>query len=348
MNRVRAALLAVLALVAGSASAAALPTLGLDPERTTVSGLSSGAYMAQQLHLAYSGRIAGAALVAGGPWHCAEGSLQAALGRCMMPAEGRGPEVAALAAAARAAAKAGRIAPLTGLAGDTVLVLHGAGDTTVSPVLGKAAAELYQMLGQGLEPPMQVRTDLGRAFGHTFPTLGEGSRCGKAETPWVGACGFDAAGAILSALHGGNGVKAPAAATGSLQAFDQDVFRPGGQDPLLASEGWIYVPAACASGARCGLHIAFHGCQQNVTSVGQAFVRDAGYNRWADAYGVVVLYPQARASMAPLNPKACWDWWGYSGEHYDSRDGLQLRAVVDMARALGVELAPSLRRVDAD
>ena len=59
--------------------------------------------------------------------------------------------------------------------------------------------------------------------------------------------------------------------------------------------------------------------------IGTRFVAEAGYNRWADGAGIVVLYPQARSSLMPLNPKACWDWWGYTGRDYDTRDGAQLR-----------------------
>ena len=85
--------------------------------------------------------------------------------------------------------------------------------------------------------------------------------------------------------------------------------------------------------------IAFHGCEQNLAAVGEVFVRDNGLNRWADLHSVVVLYPQTRATYLPLNPKACWDWWGYSGPDYDTRKGLQLRAVAGMAAALGVPLS---------
>jgi poly(3-hydroxybutyrate) depolymerase len=123
-----------------------------------------------------------------------------------------------------------------------------------------------------------------------------------------------------------------------LRTFGQDAYRDKDKDAFLSPKGYVYVPKACAEGKSCALHIAFHGCQQNADAVGEAFVRDAGYNRWADAYGVVVLYPQARATMAPLNPKGCWDWWGYGGENYDTRDGIQMRSVAAMAAALGAPL----------
>lgn len=56
---------------AGSACANAadgnLPKLNIDPARTAVVGLSSGAYMAAQTQMAYPELFPNAALVAGGP-----------------------------------------------------------------------------------------------------------------------------------------------------------------------------------------------------------------------------------------------------------------------------------------
>lgn len=318
-------------------AADALPKLDLDPTRTTVSGLSSGAYMAQQVHVAFSDHVAGAALIAGGPYHCAEGSLQTALSHCMMPAAGNGPDLSSLAQFASAQAKAGKIAPLADLGGDHVLILHGQSDKTVAASLSTDSAALYRTLAATAKKPLVLREDMARPFTHTFPTLGAGASCDTATAPYVGKCGFDAAGEIFAELYGKPPRPAKEAA-GDLRSFDQDAYREHGADAFMAASGWLYVPKACAAGTRCALHIAFHGCQQNAETVGEAFVRDAGYNRWADAYNVVVLYPQARASMAPLNPKGCWDWWGYSGENYDSRDGAQMREVARMSAALGAPL----------
>ena len=44
-----------------------LPALGADLEATSVSGLSSGAFMASQFHIAHSRIVVGAGIVAGGP-----------------------------------------------------------------------------------------------------------------------------------------------------------------------------------------------------------------------------------------------------------------------------------------
>jgi hypothetical protein len=62
------------------------------------------------------------------------------------------------------------------------------------------------------------------------------------------------------------------------------------------------------------------------------FVRDAGYNRWAAANRIVVFYPQATETTG--NPRACWDFWGYSGEGWRTREGVQMRAVGSMIERL--------------
>ena len=59
-------------LIARPVCADPLPALGADLTQTTVSGLSSGAYMAGQFQIAYSQLVIGAGIVAGGPYACAE------------------------------------------------------------------------------------------------------------------------------------------------------------------------------------------------------------------------------------------------------------------------------------
>lgn len=312
-----------------------LPALHLDPARVAVAGLSSGAYMATQAQLAYPEIFHGAAIVAGGPYGCAGGQLAAALGSCMKGTPA--PDVQALVARARKLSADGRIGPLARLADARVYLLHGKDDAMVAPAVAEAGARFYATLRDSVPglKGMQVHDDGQRAFAHNLPVAGKGEDCGKSVSPFLGHCGFDAAGAIFVELFG-KPVHAAAAPLGELRTFDQDRLRPEGKDAFLADEGYLYLPPSCAAGRPCGLLVALHGCKQNAEAVGEAFVRDAGFNRWADAYDVAVLYPQARASFAPLNPQACWDWWGYSGADYDTRQGLQLRWLVDALRALGL------------
>ena len=67
--------LATLATSHALATPVALPAYGADPKQTSVSGLSSGAFMAVQLQVAYSASIVGAGVVAGGPYYCAANNL---------------------------------------------------------------------------------------------------------------------------------------------------------------------------------------------------------------------------------------------------------------------------------
>lgn len=331
----------MLAAVAAHADEAVqpLPRLKLDPSRVAVAGLSSGAYMATQMQIAYPELFAKAALIAGGPYACAEGKLQTALSACMkgQPA----PDVAALLKTAQTRAAAGEIGPLQALAHGRVYLLHGTQDAVVAPAVAEAAAQFYAALRKmpGMSG-LQVDDDGQRAFAHNLPLAAIGADCNKSVSPYLGHCGFDAAAAIFTHLFGPAPHPPAAEAQGRLQRFDQDALRPGGADALLAATGYLYLPPACMAGKRCGLLVALHGCRQNADAVGQSFVHDAGFNRWADVYDVAILYPQTRASFAPLNPQACWDWWGYSGSNYDTRQGVQLRWVVNAVKALGLPAKP--------
>ncbi|HXZ06691.1 MAG TPA: poly(3-hydroxybutyrate) depolymerase, partial [Paraburkholderia sp.] len=76
--------LALCALSVGSfaQSIKPLPALNIDITQTSVSGLSSGGFMAVQLAVAFSSIIKGAGIVAAGPFYCSQGSLVTATTRC--------------------------------------------------------------------------------------------------------------------------------------------------------------------------------------------------------------------------------------------------------------------------
>lgn len=338
-TRRRLAVVAVLGLVGavglgwqfahsgGEVDAGPLPALAIDPERVAVFGLSSGAYMAHQLHIAHSGRFAGVALVAGGPYGCAQGDLGKALATCVNPgADAPAPDVAALAQEIVERVGRGDVDALDGLAGDRVYVFHGQLDQTVGAAVTQASADLYRALG--VEIALQL--DFDQPVAHVMPTIGPGV-CDVSESPWLAPCELDLAGQVMQYLFQ---LDQPAAGgAGELRSFDQ---RAGAGDELpagLADEGYLYVPPQCENGG-CGLLLALHGCQQSATQIGSVFVEGAGFQRWADSAGVVVLYPQTAASMIPLNPKACWDWWGYSGSNYDTREGPQIKALMAFVDAL--------------
>jgi hypothetical protein len=103
----------------------------------------------------------------------------------------------------------------------------------------------------------------------------------------------------------------------------------------MAETGFVYVPTICQAGAACRVHIALHGCKQSSETIGTDFVRHAGYNEWADANNIIVLYPQAAPSALgdftmPVNPEGCWDWFGYTNSDYTRKAGRQIGALKAM------------------
>ena len=59
-----------------------IPALGASTEGLTVSGLSSGGFMAAQMHFIYSEKFSGAGIISGGPYFCAQGSFDIAYPTC--------------------------------------------------------------------------------------------------------------------------------------------------------------------------------------------------------------------------------------------------------------------------
>jgi hypothetical protein len=327
----RMALVALLALLALPARAAgALPRLNILPGSLTVSGVSAGGYMATQYQVAYSKDVMGAGIVGAGPWLCAQGVITRAIGDCTRGTAG-GPDDRALVASLRASAAARLVDDPSWLAPDRVWIFHGAKDRKI----GAAVADSLLRFYLAFVPRERIRYETQVPATHGMPTIAEGGACDADEPPWILACGFDAAGEMLQFLY--DGLAPPAGEPGGeLLDFDQSRYVRRGALASMADRGFVFVPGDCAAGWPCRVHVAFHGCRQGVGYLGRAFARDAGYNRWAGANRIVVLYPQAEKSLFwPFNPRGCWDWWGYSGADYAMRSGAQLSSVRAMLVALG-------------
>jgi poly(3-hydroxybutyrate) depolymerase len=315
------------ALSAQPLGAARLPSLGADGGDVSVSGLSSGAFMAVQFHVAHADVVRGAGVLAGGPWNCARGSASRATGECMQGA----PEVAPLLGELREAQGRGLVAAPGAFGRSRVWLFSGYNDGVVRPVVVERLRQFYAaILPAG---SVFLRNDL-RA-GHAMVTTDSGGACDLTGGSFMADCDFDAAGALLRFIHGP--LEAPAGSpSGRLVEFEQGEFVSGGTRAAgLADTGRAWIPAACAAGARCRIHVALHGCRQSVESVGAAFVSGAGYNRWADSNRMVILYPQARTTWGmPFNPNGCWDWWGFTGPRYATREGVQVKAIKAMVDRL--------------
>jgi poly(3-hydroxybutyrate) depolymerase len=308
-----------------------LPSFNVDLAQTSVSGLSSGAYMAGQFHVAFSETVVGAGIVAGGPYGCAEGQLATALNRCTQTHSGL-PDPAHLLERAEALAQEGAIDPLAGLAGDRVYVFSGTADPTVTPAVVDQAVAFYRAAGVA-EADIAHVDDL--AAGHGFVTESHGAACATTASPYINDCDYDQAGALLTHIYGP--LNPPSAEPAdSMIAFDQEEFLADPTAHGLDRTGHVYVPPSCAQGAACRVHIVFHGCRQTDALIGDRFRTETGYGRWADANDLIVLYPQAHRTL--VNPNACWDWWGYDDAAYATRHGRQMAAVRAMLdRLAGID-----------
>ncbi|HET7865680.1 MAG TPA: PHB depolymerase family esterase [Burkholderiaceae bacterium] len=303
--------------------AAPLPQLAADPAQVSVSGLSSGGFMAVQMHVAYSGTFTrGAGVVAGGPFYCAEGSIVNATGRCMN--HSNSIPVDRLVATTRTWAASGRIDPVANLAGSRVYLFSGTQDGTVKPAVMDDLRTYYRSFVP--DAAVVYKNDLAAA--HAMVTDDYGNGCTTSFSPYINNCGFDLAGAMLAQLHGPLNPRNNGSLSGSFIEFDQTAFVSGHG---MGATGWAYVPQACRSGSvRCKVHVVFHGCQQNATLVGDKYVRNTGYNRWADTNQMVVLYPQTSTQAT----NSCWDWWGYDSADYAAKSGPQMAAVKAMVDRL--------------
>lgn len=339
---IAAALLAAWALPTRPVLAAeVLPKLGADLAQSSVSGLSSGAYMAGQIQVAHSRDIVGAGIVAGGPYACAESSssrlfpfwpvavaqnASKALYQCMKTTWGE-PDPVELAKRAKELADDEAIDPIAGLAADNVYLYSGNDDQTVELTVVKAAQRFYAEAGVS---PTNM-TLLEGDGGHAFITEQGGAACGISEPPYVSNCGYNQAKAILGWIYGPL-AEASAEPKGRFIVFDQSSFAGYGAE--LAPEGVVYVPASCSEQPGCRVHIALHGCEQSreEEGVGDTFIKDSGFAQVADQNRIVVLFPQVRAST--VNPHGCWDWWGYTGLDYLGKDAPQIKAIWGMVEQL--------------
>lgn len=356
-------LFASLALVAS----AALPSVAAEPVRlkgynaaigeSSISGISSGAFMAVQFGTAWSSVIKGVGIVAGGPYWCAladsgdimtayMGPVWRALGPCM-----RGPasdlDIKDFVAKADINAAAKRIDPTENLARQKIYLFRGTNDAIVARPVSDATAAFYRnYLGDLNRGNLFYQTAIGA--GHSLVVqqqdAAELNACNANQSPYIDQCNYDQAGIMLQHIYGRLNAPNRGELKGRVLRFDQAAYT-GADIPdalSLGDAGYVFVPQDCTDGAACRVHIALHGCKQDTGNIGQRFVDSTGYNAWADTNRLIVLYPQTKASrVAPSNPQACWDWWTYinHSDDYVTKKGLQIRTIKAMLDAVTAGLA---------
>ncbi|MEM8571037.1 MAG: PHB depolymerase family esterase [Pseudomonadota bacterium] len=290
--------------------------------------------MAAQIQVAFSERVAGAGVVAGGPYGCSDGNVFRAVRVCMNAFLEEADADASLEAMKELSAE-GLIDDVSHLAADQVYLFHGEADDTVARASMDAVRQTLALLDI---PEGQIKYENEINAGHGFVTEDGSLECDITRPNFLIDCDFDQAGDILNHLY--SDILPPTEPRDEgLTPFDQALHRGGAAG--MDDTAFVYIPEDCADGALCRLHIALHGCKQGRERIGDEYAVLTGYNRWAETNGIVVLYPQALTIPAPWwnpfggNPNGCWDWWGYAGDDYLSQDAPQIAAIARMAAALG-------------
>lgn len=335
-----------------TAAPVALQNYNVDIAQTSVSGLSSGGFMAVQFGVAYSEIVQGAGIIAGGPYYCAQGDVEIATRKCSctgLPvlsscevAPGS-TSVDQLVEITNQRARNGLIDPTQAMARQRIWMFSGKLDSVVPTAVMNDLYTYYRHYIGDLN--IRYRNDVDAE--HALPTEGFGNPCADLGKPYLGNCGVDAAGELLKWIHGDDlRPKSSNGLSGRLVEFDQSEFFDDRKPERhgMAGSGYAYIPATCDKNLNrpCRLHVAFHGCRQNVDEVDDRFVRHAGYNQWADTNNIIVLYPQTTSTFL-RNPRACWNWFDFNRDDpdYASRNGRQMQAIRAMIdRVAGNTLPP--------
>lgn len=334
----RAAVCAALCALLPAFAEPPLATLPrLQATQMSVSGLSSGGYMAVQFSVAYAADVVGTGVIAGGPYFCARRDLDLAINvcsctgwfQCRVAPGATHPDM--LAQLTRRYAAEGKIDPVAALARHKVWLFSGLADSLVPQAVVSDLERYYRHF----TPAARIRYKKNLHAEHAMPTDSFGNACATLATPYISNCGYDAAGELLQWIYGPLAARSDKPAAGRLLRFSQAEFLAAPTTHGMADSGLLYIPPGCEGDASgCRLHIALHGCLQDLDNIGEDFVRHAGYNRWADTNRLLILYPQASAVYPLANPKACWDWWGYDDSRYALKAGRQMRAIKHMAERL--------------
>lgn len=239
--------------------------------------------------MAHSASLVGAAIFAGPPFYCAQANLDIALSSCM-----KDPaliSVPLLVQETMNAAAINSIDATRNLANDKVWIFTGKKDTVVLSGVVEKTRNYYANF---------VKNSTNIIFYNTFPaehawiTTTATHKCDFFGDPFMNNCSFDAVGDFLNHFY------APINPPGvfnsnNLLRFEQSKYVLSGVPSAISmgDTGYVYIPSKCASGSEtCRLHVAFHGCNMDLATIGEIFVQHNGLNEYAESNNIVILYPQ--------------------------------------------------------
>lgn len=262
----------------------------------SVSGVSSGGFMAVQTHVAYSSEVSEVGVVAGGPYLC--GNI---ISCTSYPND---IDVGLLVSSTRFLSSEFLIDNPSHMRGSVGYLYSGSLDTVVSPGVVKKLSEYYKNFGVILRERYNISSE------HGWPTNSYGVECDKLKPPFIVRCGFSFSEFMFShkkTISHGKIIR---------------VTQVGGSLISMGEFAYVYIP----DGIVADVHVSFHGCEQTIPDIGFDYVINSGLNK----YNMIVVYPQAIRTQ--LNPYGCWDWWGYTGLQFATKLSPQMSVVMDIAR----------------
>ena len=194
------ALVALAALsCAASQAAVPLPKYNVDTGKATVSGLSSGGFMANQLGIAHSTYFKGIGIFAGGPYMCAGHNNYTA---CMYNASISAAQLTAMQGSINSFSTNGSIDNKSNIAPQKIYMFVGTSDSTVGPNPMNALHTQYANNGV---PSANLSYISRSGTAHVFPTDFDATgnnACSTTASPYISNCGYDGAKAVLQHFYG--------------------------------------------------------------------------------------------------------------------------------------------------
>lgn len=265
----------------------------------SVSGVSSGGFMAVQHHVAFSKEVKTAGIVAGGPYLCENIEV------CTRYPELIGIDV--LEVATRNSATYGLIDDTFNIHGSDVYIYSGLYDSVVLPGVVRKLSEYYRRFSANVHEVYDIPSE------HGWPSDTYGVGCDRLESPFIVRCNFSFSDFMFSpgGVTGGKIIK---------------IRQEGGLGASMGLYAYVFIPDNIS---RNEIHVSYHGCEQTIGDIGVDYIMHSGLN----SKGMIVVYPQAERTLA--NPYGCWDWWGYTGIYFATRMSSQLNIVMRIVEGLG-------------
>nr|XP_054761124.1 uncharacterized protein LOC129267438 [Lytechinus pictus] len=201
-------LLVTILFATSQAAAPPLERYGANNDQVTVSGISSGAFMAVQVHVAYSASIMGVGVVAGGPYWCAQANLFKALGECMETGDINVDYLAGFPTSYALSTRT--IDDPVNMINDKIYVFGGTRDGVVNQNVAKAAEEYYRHFNYD---DNNYLTEYTIPAEHSMVHDKHGNPCGYKGEPYINNCGYNTAFEMLNHFYG-PGLETPTESTG--------------------------------------------------------------------------------------------------------------------------------------